>query len=98
MAKIMANVALPPWGRQVKAKLRIHKKKDCAGEYCPFHNPSDHKMADWPINIRLDRHALVERICKHGVGHPDPDSLDWLERRGFKRSVEATHGCCGCEC
>lgn len=34
----------------------------------------------------------MERICPHGIGHPDPDEIN-LDENG--RSV---HGCCGICC
>jgi hypothetical protein len=71
-----------------------HNKEACEGEHCPIHNPSDHHMKDWPTNIRHDRGCLTERMCKHGVGHPDPDSLDWWDRIGH--TDDGTHGCDGC--
>lgn len=53
-------------------------------------------MADWPMYWRDDR-KLMERICKCGVGHPDPDHLAYKERLiGPEASADAVHGCCGC--
>ena len=72
----------------------MHDMKDCKGKYCPFHNPSDHHMKDWKKVVRYDRGGMTERICKHGCGHPDPDSLAWMKRVGIKD--DGTHGCCGC--
>lgn len=74
--------------------MTIHTAAACAGEACPFHAPSDHHMVDWPTRIRGDRNCLVERVCSHGVGHPDPDSLAFLQSLGI--SDDGTHGCCGC--
>lgn len=75
----------------------VHAKEKCAGEYCCVHNPSDHHMKDWPTHWRGDRY-LMERICPHGIGHPDPDDIAFKERiLGKKRAdVEAIHGCDGC--
>jgi hypothetical protein len=76
-----------------------HPKKQCEGTICCFHNPSKHHMIDWQLNIRLDRGALTERICPHGIGHPDPDSLVWLQGRQKKFELqidEGIHGCDGC--
>lgn len=70
----------------------IHKPEVCGGEACPFHNPSDHNMVYWPLVLRAS--ALVERTCLHGVGHPDPDSVAWFERRGVTHM--GIHGCDGC--
>jgi len=75
-------------------KIKVHDKKDCEGRNCPIHNPSDHHMKDWPTHWRHDR-KLMERICKHGVGHPDPDDLAYKKKMGLPDS-EGIHGCCGC--
>ena len=72
----------------------VHDKEGCKG-HCVIHNPSDHKMKDWPTLWRNDR-LLMERICKCGVGHPDPDDLAFKESIGVDIKVEGIHGCCGC--
>lgn len=66
----------------------IHREGQCLGQTCCFHNPSDHKMKDWPKILRES--TLVERLCVHGIGHPDPDSVAYLGE-GF-----GVHGCDGC--
>lgn len=63
----------------------VHAPDLCAGEHCTIHNRSDHHMRGWPQNWRSDR-GLMERICPHGVGHPDPDEI----------STDISHGCDGC--
>jgi hypothetical protein len=57
---------------------------------CTIHAPSDHHMVDWPQLWRDDR-QIMERICPHGIGHPDPDDLAVRTRAGF-----GVHGCDGC--
>lgn len=81
--------------------MSVHDESACAGEACVIHNPSDHHMADWPVSVRYDRWALAERICPHGIGHPDPDSLAWQRRMVEQGKISAgaysdTHGCDGC--
>ena len=76
-------------------KVLVHEKEDCEGDNCCIHNPSDHIMKDWPTHWRDDR-ALMERICKCGVGHPDPDDLAFKKRQGMDIRIEGVHGCCGC--
>lgn len=71
-----------------------HTPTKCKGTVCCFHSPSEHHMRDWKLNIRLDRSGLTERICPHGIGHPDPDSLAWLKLKGV--DDEGVHGCDGC--
>ena len=68
-----------------------HVRTTCLGADCTFHRPSDHGMRTWPMVWRSDR-RIVERTCPHGVGHPDPDSLDWMLMHGD----DGTHGCDGC--
>ena len=86
------------FGIQVgKTVLRTHAADQCSGEFCCVHNPSDHRLKDAPLNWRSDR-GLMERICEHGVGHPDPDDIAH-KRRMFgdqRASNEAIHGCDGC--
>lgn len=65
--------------------ILVHDKSDCEGYHCCVHNPSDHHMKDWPLHWREDK-EMMERICEHGVGHPDPDDI----------SLDRIHGCDGC--
>jgi hypothetical protein len=69
-----------------------HPLENCDGTHCPFHNPSDHVMLDWPMQLRET--GLIERVCPHGIGHPDPDSAQYFDDTvgsGF-----GVHGCDGC--
>lgn len=64
----------------------VHPQDKCAGQVCTIHNPSDHHMRHMPQHWRSDWGGFMERICEHGVGHPDPDSLH----------PHGGHGCDGC--
>lgn len=65
--------------------IYTHPAYACMGEYCTIHKNSDHHMKEWPQNWRGDV-GIMERICSHGVGHPDPDEIKkW-----------PGHGCDGC--
>jgi hypothetical protein len=78
--------------------LRVHPASQCAGqESCCIHKPSDHVMRDFPMHWREDR-GLMERICPHGVGHPDPDHMAHVERTQGREAAdtEYVHGCDGC--
>lgn len=78
--------------------ITVHDAVACAGEHCVIHNPSDHSMRDFPTYWRHDR-QLMERICSHGVGHPDPDDLAFAKARnpiGFAKEARGVHGCDGC--
>ena len=97
MSKIKAQVAVGPFGIQVgEMTVRTHKPAACRGQYCCIHRPSKHHMRKWPMNVRFDRQALVERLCSHGVGHPDPDSVAYFERHDFEGM--GVHGCCPERC
>lgn len=74
-----------------------HDASKCGGRSCCIHNPSAHSMRTFPLLWRSDR-GLMERVCPHGRGHPDPDDiaykrLTWGDE--FAR-FEALHGCDGC--
>lgn len=62
----------------------VHSVRSCTGPPCVIHSPSDHHMRDWPLYWRNDA-SKFERICPHGIGHPDPDDLG-----------PGVHGCDGC--
>lgn len=62
-----------------------HNLRSCIGNYCTLHNRSDHHMRHMPQNWREDA-GFMERICEHGVGHPDPDEIN----------PKVVHGCDGC--
>ena len=73
----------------------VHDPSQCEGRGCVIHHPSEHHMREWPTNWRsgglLDiKPPHMERICPHGVGHPDPDDL------AFVGDAIAVHGCDGC--
>jgi len=70
-------------------RLIAHSPSACAGDPCPVHNVSDHHMRDWPQHYRNDR-GITERICPHGIGHPDPDD------RCCRTPYGGVHGCDGC--
>ncbi len=70
--------------------LWTHTSEQCQFP-CPIHYPSYHALSHRPTHWRNDR-GIMERICEHGVGHPDPDDIkvregDW---------TEGVHGCDGC--
>lgn len=84
-------------GMHIGGPLMVHDPDLCAGQTCCIHNPSDHPMRAFPQLWRGDR-QLMERVCPHGVGHPDPDDLDYKRRlRGEAYArYEGIHGCDGC--
>lgn len=75
-----------------------HRREDCAEDaFCAVHKPSQHCMSTFPQHWRTDR-QLMERICPHGVGHPDPDHMAFYAQHHSPAQVaaESTHGCDGC--
>lgn len=88
-------VAVPPHGELLELTVTTHREEGCIPP-CSLHSPSHH-MGDWPMVMRADKFMLVERICEHGVGHPDPDSFNYirLHREGCEGlTVHACDGCC----
>lgn len=74
----------------------VHDPRACAGRGCAIHNrPTDHSLKDTPLNWRSDR-GILERVCKHGCGHPDLDSALYLDSIG--KGYENVHGCCEFSC
>ena len=65
--------------------IRTHHRDACQGRPCPVHHPSNHPMVSWPQVFRADKRA-TERVCHHGIGHPDPDDP----------ATDRVHGCDGC--
>lgn len=62
----------------------VHDPALCAGRPCPIHNASQHSMSDFPQHFREDRGSM-ERICPHGIGHPDPDDLPYQTHKEANR-------------
>lgn len=83
--------------------VRVHKREPGCDISCCIHNPSEHALVGAPLVWReagaFDiKPSHMERICVHGVGHPDPDSLAYLRRIGNEELANglAIHGCDGC--
>lgn len=75
-------------------KLKVHSRQDCRGPVCPIHNPTPHHMREWPMIWRGDR-RIFERICEHGIGHPDPDDQEAkLFIQGLRDGIHGCDGCC----
>jgi hypothetical protein len=65
--------------------INVHLLNQCRNDYCTIHKPSEHRMINFPQRWRQDGH-FMERVCPHGIGHPDPDEVTFIE----------VHGCDGC--
>lgn len=72
---------------------KVHPSSQCAGTYCWVHHPSEHHMITWPVGWRSDK-GTAERVCVHGVGHPDPDDVAFHARHGRDVTVHSCDGCC----
>ena len=77
-------------------KWNVHKGAVCQGSNCAIHSPSDHPLKDARIVLRRDgfKFGLAERICEHGIGHSDPDSVVFYNSVG--ELGMGVHGCDGC--
>lgn len=71
--------------------VEVHDRARCVGPPCPIHAPSGHPLRQDSLRWRPDR-GIMERICRHGVGHPDPDDL--RVRGGVDVGVHGCDGCC----
>jgi hypothetical protein len=71
--------------------LYCHGYWRCKGGPCSVHDRTEHNMRAFPQHWRDDK-GIMERICEHGVGHPDPDDIK--VRMG--RDEACVHGCDGC--
>ena len=77
----------------------VHSASECEGRNCVIHNPSAHHMNGWATNFRSGgpfdiKPPHMERICAHGVGHPDPDDAAFWHTRGQDITVHGCDGCC----
>lgn len=92
--KVIAEVWELPDGTYLTG---VHPAHECQGRHCVLHDPSDHHLSRMPLQWRNDR-AIFERICPHGVGHPDPDQFSyWVLTMGRDGAESAqAHGCDGC--
>jgi hypothetical protein len=87
------------WAAPDGTEWHIHNAEACADHPCAFHNPSEHHMKAWPLDMNASKDLLVERICRHGTRHPDPDSVAHLSG-GWDREIGnyEAHECCLSRC
>jgi hypothetical protein len=76
--------------------LRVHSRVRFCDEGCTVHNPTD-PHPNWLTHWRSDR-GIFERICPHGVGHPDRDALRFHAKMAGEEPARwaGMHGCDGC--
>lgn len=78
--------------------LQTHPKWMCGTGFCCIHNPSDHPLRDAPM-FWIDQFKSMDRLCSHGVRHPDPDDFAFKVRVGVPHlllSVIGAHECDHC--
>lgn len=85
--------------------VAVHALEACEGRGIPccIHDPSDHHMLTWPMHWRGDT-KVMERLCPHGIGHPDPDHMAYVtsleasvdDDDSGDMSWQGIHGCDGC--
>lgn len=77
------------WRSDTGQLVYVHSRQVCMPP-CPIHAPSLHALVNAKRHWRDDR-EIMERICDHGIGHPDPDEIKlWLDEDS------GVHGCDGC--
>lgn len=75
----------------------VHKANENCEKYgCVMHNPTDHNMITFPLNWNQDK-RIMERVCPHGVAHPDPDAIAYRERIFEKAYVDAAKSHANCD-
>lgn len=77
---------------------RLHPETaDCYEHGCVIHSPTPYSSAnplgEAAMNWRDDK-GQMERLCRHGIGHPDYDQANYNTRTGHPYSN--IHGCDGC--
>lgn len=73
--------------------LHTHPPSACAGRHCWVHNPTPSHMMTWAIQWRDDK-VTAERVCPHGIGHPDIDDVAYNRSIGRNVTQHACDGCC----
>ncbi len=68
-----------------------HPEGHCFGDVCALHKRTEHSMRQFPQHYREDR-GIMERLCSHGIGHPDPD--DYRIVTGEDPGIHGCDGCC----
>ena len=84
------------WTRPDGVVMNVHSAEGCGPLACVIHNPKPSVMDEFPLHWRGDR-GIFERICPHGIGHPDPSQFDyWDAEYGEEAWAMSVHGCDGC--
>lgn len=88
---------LESWVSGTGQKMKVHAKNSDCDAGCVIHNPTLEPHKDWPTHWRVGEY-LMERVCPHGVGHPDLDHLEFVRKiKGEEYAhSQSIHGCDGC--
>lgn len=71
----------------------VHSEWKCHGRPCVIHRPTNHRMRKWPLAWR-DEPGIFDRVCAHGISHPDPDQFDYWRSEGLMH--HGMHSCDSC--
>lgn len=102
MAHVLMAEASIPLSAYIARGGRLHTLEACkttrkAGgpKNCVIHRPSLHRLTGSPQVLRSS--ALIEDQCPHGVGHPNPDSVAYLNWASDEThwGIHGCDGCCG---
>jgi hypothetical protein len=96
-ARLRAAIAEEVAARTIPAGSTVapsHPHLDCRPAPCPFHGPSDHPMAGWPL-ISFD--GAIARRCPHALPHPDPDAARLADEAVLPLPPHRCDGCCSAD-
>jgi hypothetical protein len=54
-------------GKKQGSRFLTHPKQTCKGSACCVHNPSGHRMREWPLVHRTDRRVYVPAVTLSGT-------------------------------
>lgn len=81
-----------------QGRAAVHAAKHQFNRTLPWgvYEDPDHPLHRQPVSRRET--GLLEVHCHHGVGHPIPASVEWLDAFGPEgaKGSWGTHGCDGC--
>lgn len=77
--------------------MQVHPPQACRGQTCCVHNPSEHPLRTAALTWNALT-ATMNRVCSHGLVHPDPDDIAFKERTLGPSDVwgYGVHTCDGC--
>lgn len=79
------------------AILETHARGECTlNDWCVIHRPNP--AWDFGRLYWRDDRRIMERVCRHGVGHPAIEQVQYwfASMTALDAEVMGTHGCDGC--